>query len=312
MGMSVNASKSRYAREELDRLLSGVFFVADGPDAGGKGSAISAVREWIKDKGIDTFDLIEFQHEHGRTWPDFNDFPARTLSEKDAKNWMTALYAEYKCLKTGEPPYAGGGWDLRQGVLQNISMFSAKETAECFSAYRSPFFGLVIKPWLDLGGMILQERYVSTSMLFQPIQARLRNPPEELSLDYILELPGNKRALKTNPSFFLVMTCNAHEAVQRIAKRLEKQDNCDFEGPTYLPYIVDAYGSGKVQQFFKDRGSYVATIDTSGLQIEDTKRLVVAEWERFLQARRASKNSLDIPASREDLIEESVPPACGD
>ena len=307
----------------LRDFLAGINYVADGNDAGGKSSATKAVKEWLVNHGLQVYNLIEFQRKTNRTWPDSRDFPVQSVAEKSKIVWIDMLSNSYDALILGEPAWAGGGWDLRMGTLQHLDAFSPRELVEGFSAYRSPLYGLVIVPWLEeggpqgKGGIILKERDLSTSIIYQPIFYQIDKEDghevECVDINFVISREGNKRALAAPPSALFIMTCSAEEAVRRIThQRLDKKDNCAFETPKYLPRVVEAYRSDQLDTFFTPRGTYVAHIDTTGWQVQDTMNAVTHQWELFLKARWTAKYGAPVPCSAEKLVEEATPLACGD
>ncbi|MBI4449422.1 thymidylate kinase [Candidatus Woesearchaeota archaeon] len=233
---------------DIKSCLVGKLIMFDGIDKGGKGTACAALRSWAESQGFKVFDLIGFQKQHGRL-PE--------PSELDS----------YDGVISGEPTYCWSGLDLREEhVKDNGRNYEANETAELFSANRCTLYRRVLLPSLRKGLFWIQERGVVTSMVYQPVQARMNG--KSLDLEHVKSLAGNSLAIKNPPHLLIIVHCDPKVAVKRT--RVDKEDDSFFERLEFLEQLAKGYHDPTLKEFFVSLGSAVLELDTSEWQPKQT------------------------------------------
>ena len=117
---------------------------------------------------------------------------------------------------------------------------------------------------LKKGIYVIQDRSFISSLAYQPEQAKFFEN-QELTIEQLLELPGNKLAYENAPGLILVPNVPVEVAMERLKGR-EKDDVCIFENKEFQDGVRSFYFSGdsisdKIRGLFPD--STIVSIDTS-------------------------------------------------
>lgn len=215
-----------------------MFIVVGGIDGCGKGTII---KTWANDlalQGKKIFDLREFTKKN-RDFPEYDDI----------KNFDAIL--------SNEMTYAWIGAALREEIIKdNGRDYSALSIAQAFALDREILYKRVIIPAMRDKKIILQERAFETSIVYQPLQ------DNSITAEEILEIPGNKFALKHKPDIIVIPRLSVETAIKRLAARSEKQDNAIFEKLDFLKKAADRYYSLWFREFFEKLGVKILYIDT--------------------------------------------------
>lgn len=229
----------------------------DGIDGSGKGTIVKALADWALAKKMKVFDLKDY-------WKTKRVFPEPEEIKK------------YDCLISVEPTFSMVGQAIREEIVRdNDRHYSAWTTAEAFSLDREILYRRVIIPALAKGKIIFQERGVTTSIIYQPIQK------ETLKLEKIMELSGNKLALEYRPDLLIVTLVNPKEALQRLAER-SKKDNSIFEKLPFLEKLAKRFSAPWFRELMEKRGSKFVYLKTDKT-VYDTIEEAVSVWEKFLK-----------------------------
>ena len=232
-------------------MKSGVFIIIDGIDGSGKSTVVKAMQTWVEAQGKKTFDFVAACKEYG-SHPSFAD----------------AEHADV--LFTSEPTYAWVGAALRKEMFQTPSPYSPLEFAHTFALDRMLLYRRLIIPALVAGKTVIQDRSVSTSLVYQA------DAPNGPSLDTILALPGNQLALAHAPDHLILLNVQPKVALARIASRNGKAQDV-FETLEQQERFHERFHSQWFANIFTERGTTIHSLDAAnGLDasIENTHRLI--------------------------------------
>ncbi|MFH1637412.1 MAG: hypothetical protein ABIB71_03235 [Candidatus Woesearchaeota archaeon] len=242
---------------------NGTYFQIDGLDGVGKGTIIVALTDYEKSKGKKIFDLDAYQKQH-------NSFPAhKGLLDADT-------------IFCSEPTYCGVGLAIRDLLINSRSpiAFSAISIAEAFALDRRILLESAVIPALKAGKTIIQSRGVASSLVYQPVQAKLKG--EEITEKNILNIEGNKFELENAPNFLVIPTIkNPDELLDRLSNR-EKKDDSIFDNVRYQMEFKPRYESKWLRDIFETGGTAVKYLD-AGISVESTREQIVEIWEGFLK-----------------------------
>lgn len=245
----------------------GKLIVIDGIDGSGKGTALDVLENWARKKNFRVLDLKDY-------WRDKHTFP----EPAELKN--------YDVIISTEPTYSMVGQAIREEIIRdNFRDYSAYTTAEAYSLDREVLYQRVVIPALKTGKMVLQERGLSTTLVYQPIQA------EPVSLKKIMSLSGNKLALKYRPDLLIIALLPPEDAINRLRLRPEKRDKAIFEKLAFLKKADRRYRSRWFKKIFKDRGTKVVFLDTSRSK-KETKNKILDLWYDFTVLKERVKINL--------------------
>jgi len=236
-------------------MKKGILVVVDGIDGSGKGVIVQALADWALTQKMKIFDLRNY-------WKEKHTFPE------------PEEIADYDVIVSNEPTFAMVGQAIREEIVrENNRHYSAWSTAQAFSLDREILYRRIIIPALSQGKIIFQERGVTTSIIYQPIQE------EPLELEKIMELPGNKLALEHRPDLLIIAQVDPKEAMARLAER-DKKDNSIFEKLPFLEKIAERYAAPWFRELMEKRGSKFVYLKTDKT-VYDTIEESVALWENF-------------------------------
>lgn len=226
----------------------GTFIIVDGIDGSGKGTIVDAYLAWAQQKGMRVFDVRAFAKSHGRL--------------PEPSEWQGS-----DVLISAEPTHAGIGHVIRDEIVKdNDRHYSGLATAMAFSLDRHILYQKVILPALAKGMLVVQERGVSSSIAYQPLQG-------SVTLRQLLHLEGNAFTLTHRPDLLLIPVCPVTVCLQRLAKRTKK-DQAIFEKRAFLTKLDARYRSAWFAKLFRSRGSVVGFLDTNDSLAETQKESV--------------------------------------
>jgi dTMP kinase len=232
-------------------MAKGYFVMVEGLDGSGKGIAVSGLRDYFISQGKKVFDLREYWKENPNI-PEINDI------------------IEYDVICSCEPTYSFVGKAIRDELIRNSQRkYSGLTTAHAFSLDREILYKKLILPAIKEGKIIIQERGVPTSLVYQPIQN------EAINLKDIINLPGNKLAIKSAPNLLIIIKIEPIETMQRLKTR-NKNDNAIFENLVFQQKAQVRFESDWLNNLFTSFGSKIVYLDTNPpFSAEDTKKKAV-------------------------------------
>jgi len=236
----------------------GKLVIIDGIDGSGKGTLAQALalNEWRKDSQKRILDLKLYSEQiHSLPKPG------------ELKN--------YDIIISFEPTFSLIGKAIREEIIRNNDReYSALATAQAYAMDRYILYKRVIIPALEQGKNIFQERGVTTTICYQPIQK------EQLPLEKVMELEGNQLTLKNRPDLLILTKINPKTAISRLRTRVGKQDAAIFEKLDFLTKAQTRYESSWYRKLFEKKGSKVVYIDTNKSKEQSIKDIINI-WEDF-------------------------------
>ncbi|MBR9699012.1 hypothetical protein GOV09_00960 [Candidatus Woesearchaeota archaeon] len=215
--------------------MKGTFIIVDGIDGSGKGEVMRV----FQDQHEHVFDLDKYTQDHRR-------FPK--IEEINQEVILSA-----------EPTHVYAGAALREEILAGERKYSALTTAHGFALDREILYNRFIIPALKAGKTIIQERGIASSLVYQPVQM------EKLSLRDIMNISGNRLAIKNAPNFLIIVKADADVISKRIKGRKGIFDSLFFQRK-----IEERFESEWLKQVFERFGSKVIYID-GNLPLEEVK-----------------------------------------
>ncbi|MFH0804644.1 MAG: hypothetical protein V1916_00425 [Patescibacteria group bacterium] len=239
--------------------MRGTLVIIDGIDGSGKGTLVEALAEHVRTSGGGSriLDLRTYGREqHSLPQPE-------ELKDTDT-------------IVSAEPTFSLIGRAIRDEIVRhNNREYSALTTAQAFALDRYILYKRVILPALGMGKTVFQERGVTTSICYQPIQK------EALSVTKILALEGNQLAMQHRPDLLILVKIKPEVAVQRLQARSGKQDQAIFERLDFFRQAQRRFVAPWFRKFFVKAGSRVEYVDTNVPQAQSEKQ-VIDIWEAFI------------------------------
>ncbi len=228
------------------------FIMIDGPDGVGKGTLAAAAASFLASRGKILFDLNKWWQKN--SWhPSINEVLGRQAN----------------VLVSAEPTYVSIGKEIRNELISEDAVrmgrkYTAEQTAQAFALDRAILYQAIIIPVLRAGLVVLQERGFPTSLVYQPLQAKLRG--EDLTIEYVRKIAGNQFAMKHPPNLLIVPTLKADEARVRMVQRADMDI---LESAKKLQESVrNFYSSEEFREIFEKLGTKVVYVDVSGTPAE--------------------------------------------
>jgi len=209
--------------------------MVDGITGSGKSTVLQAVQDWAVSCQHRIFRLQDWNEPQP---PRFEDLP-----EAD-------VYFTY------EPTRTWVGAAIRYELSRTDNPYGGEELAHAFALDRQIMYRRLILPALEAGKTVIQDRGVSSSIVYQPIM------PNSVSLETILSLPGNKLALEHAPHSLVLTKLSATEAYERIANRADENKGV-FADLNFLKQQEERFASPWFRELFEQRGTSVFELDTS-------------------------------------------------
>jgi thymidylate kinase len=239
-----------------EKIKKGILVIVDGIDGSGKGTIVRALAQWAEAKNLKVLDLKDY-------WKTKHTFPEPEEIKK------------FDCIVSAEPTFSMVGQAIREEIIRdNRRHYSAFTTAEAFALDREILYRRIIIPALEQGKYIFQERGITTSLIYQPVQK------EPLSLQKILNLSGNKLAIKYRPDLLIITQVEPETALKRLAER-DKKDDTIFEKLPFLKKLNVRFSAPWFCKIFKKHGTKVVYLKTNKT-VYDTMEGAVDIWEKFL------------------------------
>ncbi len=222
-------------------MSKGKFIIVDGITGSGKSTLLHAVQNWAESCHHRLFRLNDWTD---ATPPRFED-----IEHND-------VYFTY------EPTRTWIGRAIRYELSRKDEPYGGEELSHAFALDRQILYRRLIIPALKAGKTVIQDRGVSTSLVYQPIM------PNSLPLESILNLPGNKLAFAYAPNALILTKLPAEEAKKRIGARRDDTKGV-FEQLDFLKKLEQRFQEPWLKQLFEANGTRVFELDTFG-SLEET------------------------------------------
>lgn len=210
----------------------------DGIDGSGKSTILNVMTQELQSKGSSIFNV-----------PQWSKTNQKLPNIKDCDKANIILSAE--------PTNVWVGAAIREELIKSGREWNGKIIAKAFSLDRLILYKRLIIPLRENGKLILQDRGVSTSIIYQPIQN------DSVNLEELTHLPGNKVALENPPDILIIAGCEPMQAIERLQKRSGKQDDSIFEKFEFLEKIHTRFHSVWFQEIWESRGTKVIYFNTN-------------------------------------------------
>jgi dTMP kinase len=207
------------------------FIMIDGIDGSGKSTIVKAWKEYLTKEANALFDMREFWLKEGR-YPTFHEVKP------------------YDFIFTSEPTYVGIGKVLREELINKDLHYPEKAIAHAFSLDRIVLYNKIIIPALKDSKIIISDRGVSTSLCYQSLSGNI-------STKELCEMVGNSLALEHAPEHLIIVKIDAKDALSRLSKRNEKQDNAVFENLDFQSKAAELFYSEEFKELFAAHGTQV-------------------------------------------------------
>ncbi len=212
------------------------FVVIDGIAGSGKSTLMKAAKFWAESRDYKIFDLLEWNKDHVE--------PPTYDQVKD-----------YDIYFTFEPNKAWTGAAIRYELSRTDDPYPGIVLAQALSLDRLIMYKRLILPALVDNKIIIQDRSVSTSIAYQPIM------DETITLDEVMNLPGNKLALENKPDLLVLTDLDPEAIIERIKNRDDDSKGV-FENLEFLKKVAERYRSDWYSEIFFKQGTSVHTFDT--------------------------------------------------
>jgi len=215
----------------------------DGILGSGKSTILKTIHEWAQTCEHKTFRLQDWTQAQPPRFEDISEFD---------------VYFTY------EPTRTWVGSAIRYELSREDEPYGGEELAHAFALDRQIMYRRLIIPALNAGKTIIQDRGVSSSLALQPVMNKT------LSLEKIMELPGNRLALSYAPDILILTRVEAETAFERIQKRNEESKGV-FADLSFLKQQEERFASEWFKDLFASRGTRIVELDTSG-SLEKTQK----------------------------------------
>ena len=210
----------------------GTLIVVEGIDGAGKSVVLDACGEWLRREGLHVLDLRQSLADH--PYPELGMLIAHdaVLCEEPTKSPLGRRVREM--MKLDVPP---------------------DTLAQAFDADRSELLIRAVLPALDEGKIVVSERSVLSSLVYQGCQG--------MGWNAILAMPGNRLALERPPDIVIIADVGLKSAAKRLKARAKK-DDAVFELTAFLGMVKNAYLKERFRTFVESLGARLVMLDTSG------------------------------------------------
>lgn len=214
----------------------GRFIIVDGIAGSGKSTILRAIQNWAESCGHKIFRLSDWQDVAPPKFEQVSDFD---------------VYFTY------EPTRAWVGRAIRYELSRTDEPYGGEELAHAFALDRQMMYKRLIIPALLAGKTIVQDRGVSTSLVYQPIMQN------SVPIEIVKNLPGNKLALKYAPNALIIAKLSAEEAFERISNRNDESKGV-FVELEFLKKLEQRFEELWLKELFESHGTKTYELNMNG------------------------------------------------
>lgn len=215
----------------------GTFIILDGIAGSGKSTLLNALKTSVRESGKLIFDMQEWNQGHTEppTFEEIKDHDIYFLFEP-TKTWIGAA--------------------IRGEISFHPERYSARTQAEAFALDRMIQYERVVIPALAAGKTVIQDRGVTTSLVYQSTL------DPNLTMQHIAELPGNALALKHPPHHLVLTYLDPAIAQARRGTRADSSKGM-YEETELLRRAQETFHGEAFCDFMKVHGTTIHVVDTS-------------------------------------------------
>lgn len=215
----------------------GIFILLDGIAGSGKSTLLNALKASVRESGKSIFDMQEWNQAHTAppTFEEIKDHDIYFIFEP-TKTWI--------------------GSAIRGEISFHPERYSARTQAEAFSLDRMIQYERIVIPALRAGKIIIQDRGVTTSLVYQSTL------DPNLTMHDIAKLPGNRLALQYAPQH-LVLTYLDPEIAQTRRNTRNDASKGMYEETELLRRAQETFHGEAFCDFMKAHGTAIHVVDTS-------------------------------------------------
>ncbi|MBN1331351.1 hypothetical protein JW978_00495 [Candidatus Dojkabacteria bacterium] len=218
--------------------VRGKFIVFEGLNGCGKGVAVNYAKEYFNKNEV--YDL----RDHMRK---YNNLPEASDLKK------------YKVILSAEPTHSWVGAAIRQEMFyDNGRDYTGENMLSAYSLDRLILYKRVLVPFRELGGIVIQERTISTTLIQQPVQEH-----KPVDIDTIINHPNHEYILKNLPDEIIIYRVDPKKVGEWLFVR-EEQENDIFEKLKMQKKFQKRWESTWFKEFFEKRGTKISYIDNFG------------------------------------------------
>ncbi|MDP3985318.1 MAG: hypothetical protein Q8P82_01010 [bacterium] len=214
------------------------FIMLDGIDGSGKTTMLKIFASALAGQDQVVFDLPAWCKEHHRL---------PTLAE----------CGQPDLLISAEPTQAWIGAAIRQELIRTGTGYTPRTIAEAFALDRMMLYERLLIPLRRAGTIIVQDRGVATSLVYQASEQT------GLSLEEVVALPGNALALRHAPDVLIIADCRPETAITRLAGRNEKNDDSHFEQTEFLRIHAERFRAPWFRELWQTQGTQLIYLDAN-------------------------------------------------
>ncbi len=218
--------------------------MVDGIAGSGKSTVLRAIETWAEECHHRVFRMGQWKEDAPPTFEDVKD---------------------HDIFFTYEPSRTWIGRAIRYELSRDDMPYGGEELAHAFALDRQMMYRRLIIPALAAGKTIIQDRGVSTSLVYQPIM------PGGIPLETIMTIPGNKLALEYAPNALILTKLPAEQAAIRIQGRSDDSKGV-FANVEFLKKLAVRFHEPWLRELFEAHGTTVHELDTSGTLEETSDR----------------------------------------
>jgi thymidylate kinase len=209
----------------------------DGIAGSGKSTLLNALKVNLATTSMRVFDM--------QTW--------------NAKNTQPPTFeeiADYDLYFLFEPTKSWVGSAIREEISFNKDKYSARAQAEAFALDRMIQYSRLVIPALSSGKIIIQDRGVTTSLVYQ---GHMDNTIDRRG---VAELTGNALALEYSPQHLILTYLDPQIALQRRGNRNDSSKGM-YEETELLRRAQATFHSEAFCGFINAHGTQIHVVDTS-------------------------------------------------
>ncbi len=259
----------------------GLFIVAEGLDATGKGVTEDALIKYEQKEGRRVYNSIEHSITHG-------SIPRPKECIIDGHIADTVVSAE--------PTWAGIGKTIREEMTSSQEQSSSlTDKIKAYSLDRRMQMERLTIPFLEASNnhRIIQSRCLASTLCYQGLEAQQNEEDidkRKLILDTVRKLilneKGNQLQLSYPPDLLIILTIpSIEEIMSRIEnRRPNKDDKCIFEKYQFQKALKPFYDDPWLCHLFEERGTRVEYIN-AGVSVEHTRNQAIALYKDLIESK---------------------------